>query len=54
MALMQSGQESLDEIQRIRVAMEGGNPVVTGAQQELIEKHATLLGKDGKAIIQDI
>ncbi len=34
--------------------MEGGNPVITGAQQELIEKHAKLLGEDGKAIIQDI
>ncbi len=44
----------MDEIQRIRAAMEGGNPVITGAQQELIEKHAALLGEDGKAIIQDI
>ncbi len=44
----------MDEIQRVRAAMEGSNPVVTGAQQELIEKHAALLGEDGKAIIQDI
>jgi hypothetical protein len=34
--------------------MEGSNPVITGAQRELIEKHAVLLGEDGKAIIQDI
>ncbi len=34
--------------------MEGSNPVITGAQRELIEKHAALLGEDGKAIIQDI
>jgi hypothetical protein len=54
MALMRSGQKGLDEIQRIRVAMEGGNPVITGAQQELIEKNAALLGEDGNAIIQDI
>jgi hypothetical protein len=54
MALMRSGQKSLDKIQRIRAAMEGGNPVITGAQQELIEKNATLLGEDGNAIIQDI
>jgi hypothetical protein len=40
MALMRSGQKNLDEIQRIRVAMEGKGPVVTGAQQELIEKYA--------------
>ncbi len=51
---MRSGQKNLDEIQRIRTAMEGGNPVIMGAQQELIEKHAALLGEDGKAIIQDI
>ncbi len=34
--------------------MEGGNPVITGAQRELIEKHVALLGEDGNAIIQDI
>ncbi len=44
----------MDEIQRIRMAMEGSNPVITGDQGELIEKHAALLGEDGKAIIQDI
>jgi hypothetical protein len=54
MALMRSGQKNLDDIQRIRAAMEGGNPVVTGALQDLIEKCAALLGEDGKAIIQDI
>jgi hypothetical protein len=51
---MRSGQKDLDEIQRIRAAMEGGNPVITEAQQELIKKHAALLGEDGDAIIQDI
>ncbi len=51
---MRSGQKGLDEIQRIRVAMEGGNPVITEAQQELIKKNAALLGEDGDAIIQDI
>jgi hypothetical protein len=54
MALMRSGQKGLDEIQRIRAAMEGGNPVITGAQQGLIERNAALLGEDGSAIIQDI
>jgi hypothetical protein len=54
MALMRSGPKNLDEIQRIRAAMEGGSPVITGAQRELIKKHAALLGEDGKAIIQDI
>jgi hypothetical protein len=54
MALMRSGQKNLEEIQRIRVAMEGKSPVVTGAQRELIGKYATLVGEDGEAIIQDI
>ncbi len=44
----------MDEIQRIRAAMESRNPVVTGAQRELIEKHAAILGEDGRGIIQDI
>jgi hypothetical protein len=35
MMLVRSGQKNLDEIQRIRVAMEGSGPVITGAQQEL-------------------
>jgi hypothetical protein len=34
--------------------MEGSSPVITGAQRELIKRHAALLGEDGKAIIQDI
>jgi hypothetical protein len=34
--------------------MEGKSPVVTGAQRELIEKYAALVGEDGKAIVQDI
>jgi hypothetical protein len=51
---MRSGQKGLDEIQRIRVAMESGNPVITEAQKELIKRNAALLGEDGDAIIQDI
>jgi hypothetical protein len=54
MALLRSGQKGLDEIQRIRAAMEGGNLVITEAQQELIKRNAVLLGEDGNAIIQDI
>ncbi len=34
--------------------MEGGNPVITEARQELITRNAALLGEDGNAIIQDI
>jgi hypothetical protein len=54
MALIQSGQKNLDEIQRIRVALEVNSSVVTGAQRELINKYAALLGEDGKAMIEDI
>jgi hypothetical protein len=54
MVLMRSGQKGLDEIQRIRAAMEGRNPVITETQQELIKRNAALLGEDGSAIIQDI
>ncbi len=34
--------------------MEGNSSVVTGAQRELIDKYAALLGEDGKAMIEDI
>jgi hypothetical protein len=54
MALMRSGQKGLDEIQRIRAAMEGGNPVIPEALQQLIKVQAAVLGEDGDAIIQDI
>jgi hypothetical protein len=54
MALMRSGQKGFDEIQRIRAAMEGGNPVILEPLQQLIKVQAALLGEDGDAIIQDI
>jgi hypothetical protein len=54
MALMRSGQKGLDEIQRIRAAMEGGNPVITEVQQGLIKRNEALLGEDGDVIIQDV
>jgi hypothetical protein len=34
--------------------MEGGNPLITEVQQELIKRNAALLGEDRDAIIQDI
>jgi hypothetical protein len=54
MSLIRSGQKNLDEIQRIRVALESNNPVITGAQRELIDKYAGILGEEGKAMIEDI
>ncbi len=36
------------------MALESNNPVITGAQRELIDKYAGILGKDGKAMIEDI
>ncbi len=51
---MRSGQKGLDEIQRIRAAMEGGNPVIPEAQLEFIKRNAALLGEDGNSTIQDI
>ncbi len=44
----------MDEIQRIRVALEGSGPVITGAQRELIDKYAAILGEDGEAMIEAI
>ncbi len=52
--VVRSTQKNLDEIQKIRAAMEGNKPVTTGAQQELIIKYADILGEDGKAMIEVI
>jgi hypothetical protein len=54
MSLIQSGQKNLDEIQRIRVALEGNSPVITRTQRELIDKYTAVLGEDGKAMIEAI
>jgi hypothetical protein len=52
--VVMSAQKSRDDIQRIWDAMENGKPVITEFQQELIIKHANILGEDGKAMIHDI
>jgi hypothetical protein len=52
--VVRSAQKNLDEVQKIRAAMEGNKPVITVAQQELIIKYADILGEDGKAMIEVI
>jgi hypothetical protein len=54
MSLIRSGHKNLDEIQRIRVALEGSGLVITGTQRELIDKYAAILGEDRKAMIEAI
>jgi hypothetical protein len=54
MALVQSDQKGLEEIQRIRTALADGCPVLTEAQRDLIKRQTALLGEDGDSIIQDI
>jgi hypothetical protein len=54
MALVRSVQKGLEEIQRIRVAMAEGCPVLTEAQRSLIKQQTALLGEYGDAIIQGI
>jgi hypothetical protein len=52
--VVRSAQKSMDEVQKIRAAMEGNKPVITVAQQELIIKYADIIGEDGKAMIEVI
>ncbi len=52
--VVRSAQKNLDEVQKIRAAMEGNKPVITVAQQELIIKYADIPGEDGKAMIEVI
>jgi hypothetical protein len=52
--VVRSAQKNMDDVQKIRAAMEGNKPVITVAQQELIIKYADIIGKDGKAMIEVI
>jgi hypothetical protein len=52
--VVRSAQKSIDEVQKIRAAMESSKPVITVAQQELIVKYADIIGEDGKAMIEAI
>jgi hypothetical protein len=52
--VVRSAQKGIDEVQKIRAAMENSKPVITVAQQELIIKFSTIIGEDGKAMIEVI
>jgi hypothetical protein len=54
MMVVRSAQKNLDDIQRIRDAMEGHKPVITDGQRELIIKQANIIGEDGATIVEDI
>jgi 3-deoxy-D-manno-octulosonic-acid transferase len=50
--VVRSAQKNMDDVQKIRAAMESNKPVITVAQQELIVKYVDMLGEDGKAMIE--
>jgi hypothetical protein len=52
--VLRSGQKSTQEIQRIREAMEQGQPIVHDSVRELIVKQANAIGEDGIAMVEDI
>ncbi len=52
--VVRSAQKNVDDIQRIRDAMEGHKPVIPDGQRELIIKQANIIGEDGAAIVEDI
>jgi hypothetical protein len=52
--VVRSVQKNMDDVQKIRAAMEGNKPVNTVAQQQLIIKYADIIGEDGKAMIEVI
>jgi hypothetical protein len=52
--VVRSAQKNMDDVQKIRAAMESNKPVITVAQQELIIKYADILGEDEKAMIEII
>jgi hypothetical protein len=52
--VVRSAQKGMDDVQRIREAMEGNKPVVTASQRELIIRQANIIGEDGAAMVEDI
>jgi hypothetical protein len=52
--VIRSAQKNLDDIQRIRDAMEGHKPIIPDGQRELIIKQANIIGEDGVAMVEDI
>ncbi len=52
--VVRSAQKGLDDVQRIREAMEGNKPVVAAGQRELIIKQANIIGEDGAGMVEDI
>jgi hypothetical protein len=54
MMVVRSAQKNLDDIQKIRVSMEGHKPVIPDGQWELIIKQANIIGEDGVAMVEDI
>jgi hypothetical protein len=54
MALVQSDQKGMEEVQRIRAALAEGRPVLTEAQKDLIKQQTALLREDEDAIMQGI
>jgi hypothetical protein len=52
--VVRSAQKGLDDVQRIREAMEGSKPVVTAGQRELIIRQANIIGEDGAGMVEDI
>jgi hypothetical protein len=52
--VVRSAQKNMDDVQKIRAAMDGNKPVITVAQQELIIKYVDIIGEDGKAMIEAI
>jgi hypothetical protein len=52
--VVRSAQKGLDDVQRIREAMEGHKPVVSASQRELIIKQANIIGEDRAAMVEDI
>jgi hypothetical protein len=53
-AIVQSDQKGMEEVQRIREALAGGRSVFTEAQEDLIRQQSNLLVEDGDAVMRAI
>jgi hypothetical protein len=52
--VLRSDQKGVEEVRRIREALQKGESVLSDSQVELIKHHTPILGEDGKAAMREI
>jgi hypothetical protein len=52
--VLQSDKKGMEEVQRVREALQKGESVLSDSQVEFIKHHTAILGEDGEAAVREI